>query len=117
MVNFENLRTKKTKPIAINQIEIFRRLPKPPGINDLYTSQAEVLEAWFQRRAEHDLVVKLHTGGGKTLVGLLMGQSTLNEQREPVLYLAPTVQLMNQALEKAKAHGIAAVPYEPGSAV
>jgi replicative superfamily II helicase len=43
-----------------------------------------------------------------------MAQSTLNETGEPVLYLAPTVQLVNQTLEKAKAHGIPAVPYERG---
>lgn len=59
-------------------------------------------------------MIKLHTGGGKTLVGLLMAQSTLNETKEPVLYLAPTRQLVKQTLEKAKAHGIAAVPYEKG---
>jgi replicative superfamily II helicase len=31
-------------------------------------------------------VLKLHTGGGKTLVGLLIGQSTLTEKKEPVLH-------------------------------
>jgi replicative superfamily II helicase len=43
-----------------------------------------------------------------------MAQSTLNETSEPVLYLAPTVQLVNQTLEKARALGIHAVPYERG---
>jgi replicative superfamily II helicase/Holliday junction resolvase len=114
VVDFEKLRTKKKKAKVIEPSEIFRRLPKPPGINDLYTSQAEVLQAWFDRRNEHDIVLKLHTGGGKTLVGLLMAQSTLNETSEPVLYLAPTVQLVNQAMDKAKAHGIRAVAYETG---
>ena len=114
MVDFDKLRTQKKKPKVIEPTEIFRRLPKPPGINDLYTSQAEVLNAWFSRRTEKDIIVKLHTGGGKTLVGLLMAQSTLNETSEPVLYLTPTVQLVNQALEKAKALGIHAVPYERG---
>ncbi|CCD29855.1 Helicase superfamily protein [Candidatus Glomeribacter gigasporarum BEG34] len=114
MVDFDKLKTKKTKSRDIEPTEIFRRLPKPSGINDLYTSQAEVLQAWFKRRQERDVVLKLHTGGGKTLVGLLMAQSTLNETREPVLYLAPTVQLVNQTLEKAKALGISAVPYERG---
>ena len=76
MVDFDKLRTQKKKPKVIEPTEIFRRLPKPPGINDLYTSQAEVLNAWFLRRMEKDVVVKLHTGGGKTLVGLLMAQST-----------------------------------------
>ncbi|HBO1104124.1 TPA: DEAD/DEAH box helicase [Pseudomonas aeruginosa] len=89
-------------------------MPKPQGINDLYTSQAEVLEAWFERKDERDTVVKLHTGGGKTLVGLLIAQSTLNDLKEPVLYLAPTTQLVKQTLEKAKSLGILAVPYTRG---
>jgi replicative superfamily II helicase len=114
VVDFNKLRTQKKKTKAIVPAEIFRRLPKPPGVNDLYTSQAEVLQAWYERRQERDVVVKLHTGGGKTLVGLLMAQSTLNETTEPVLYLAPTVQLVNQTLEKAKALGIRAVSYERG---
>ena len=114
MVDFNKLRTSKRKANIIDPLEIFRRLPKPPGINDLYTSQASVLQTWFDRRNEQDIILKLHTGGGKTLVGLLIAQSTLNEIREPVLYLAPTVQLVNQTLEKAKAHGIPAVAYEKG---
>ena len=114
MVDFVKLNTQKKRPTPIEPLEIFRRLPKPPGINDLYTSQAEILETWFQRRTERDVVLKLHTGGGKTLVGLLMAQSTLNETSEPVLYLAPTKQLVNQTLEKAKSLGIAAVAYQPG---
>lgn len=103
MVNFAKLRTLKKKATPADPLEIFRRLPKPPGINDLYTSQAEVLETWYERRNQRDVVLKLHTGGGKTLVGLLMAQSTSNETSEPVLYLTPTTQLVNQTLEKAKA--------------
>ncbi|HDS3853782.1 TPA: DEAD/DEAH box helicase family protein [Legionella pneumophila] len=112
MVDFNKLRDKKNKPKPIEPIEIFRRLPKPFGINDLYTSQAEVLQSWFTRRNDHDVVIKLHTGGGKTLVGLLIAQSTLNETKEPVLYLTPNKQLLNQTLEKTKAIGINAVEYQ-----
>lgn len=114
MVDFNKLRTQKKKQKVIDPIEIFRRLPKPPGINDLYTSQAEVLKAWFDRRTERDTVLKLHTGGGKTLVGLLIAQSTINETGEPVLYLTPTVQLVKQTIEKANELGLNAVPYESG---
>lgn len=113
MVDFNKLRGSIKKQKPIEPTDIFRRLPKPPGINDLYTSQAEVLKEWYRRRTDHDVVVKLHTGGGKTLVGLLMAQSTLNETGEPVLYLAPTTQLVNQTLEKARSYGITAVPYVP----
>jgi replicative superfamily II helicase len=114
-VDFDKLRQKKQKPPTIDPIEIFRRLPKGEGINDLYTSQSEVLQSWFQRRQSADTVVKLHTGGGKTLVALLMGQSTLNELGEPVLYLVPTRQLVTQVLEQAAQYGISAVPYERGA--
>lgn len=114
MPDFSKLKASKPKAKVVEPEEIFRRLPKPPGINDLYQSQAEVLRAWYERRNERDLVIKLHTGGGKTLVGLLMAQSTLNEKGEPVVYLTPTVQLMNQALAKAKEYGLPAVPYAKG---
>jgi len=115
MVDFKKLRAAKTQATIIEPTEIFRRLPKPPGINDLYTSQAQVLEEWFNRRNERDLVIKLHTGGGKTLVGLLIAQSVLNEHQEPVIYLSSTKQLVRQTLEKASEYGISAVSYSKGT--
>lgn len=111
MLDFKKLRASKAKVSVTDPIEIFRRLPKPIGITDLYTSQAQVLEQWYKRRNERDLVIKLHTGGGKTLVGLLIAQSILNETGEPVVYLSPTVQLVEQSLHKANEYGINAVPY------
>ena len=114
MVDFNKLRAKKKRKNVIEPWEIFRRLPKPPGINDLYGSQEKVLKEWFSNRRNRDVVVKLHTGGGKTLVGLLMAQSTLTEISEPVLYLTPTTQLVDQTLKKAREIGVPAVPYERG---
>src|SRR5579884_984329 len=112
MVDFRRLRASKTHAVAIDPVEIFRRMPKPPGINDLYTSQEEVLKNWFSRRNEHDTVIKLHTGGGKTLVGLLIAQSIMNEFRAPVIYLSPTVQLVQQIIEKARSYDIPATAYD-----
>jgi len=114
VVDFKKLREAKAKPKPINPREIFNALPKPPGINDLYASQAEVLDNWFARRTDKDVVVKLHTGGGKTLVALLMAQSVMNEISEPVLYLAPTNQLVGQVLAKSREYGIPALPYTKG---
>ena len=114
MVDFNKLKRKKQKPKSINPLEIFRRLPKPEGINDLYTSQTEMLQKWFENRKNKDTVIKLHTGGGKTLVGLLMAESTRNETGEPVLYLTPTKQLVQQTIEKAEQLGIPVVPYVAG---
>jgi replicative superfamily II helicase len=109
MVDFRKLAASKGKPKPINPREIFNSLPKPPGINDLYASQAEVLDAWFPRRTDRDVVVKLHTGGGKTLVALLMAQAVMNELGEPVIYLAPTNQLVDQVIAKSKEYGIQTV--------
>ena len=111
MVDFKKLRESKAKPKPINPRDIFNTLPKPPGINDLYASQAGVLDAWFLRRNDKDIVVKLHTGGGKTLVALLMAQSVMNEYGEPVIYLAPTNQLVEQVLTKSREYGIPALRY------
>ena len=44
------------KTSVTDPIEIFRRLPKPPEITDLFTSQAQVLEEWYKRRNECDIV-------------------------------------------------------------
>jgi superfamily II DNA or RNA helicase len=72
------------------------------------------LKLWNKRRAERDLVIKLNTGGGKTLVGLLIGQALLNELHKPVLCLCPTRQLVQQTLEKGREVSISAVGYETG---
>lgn len=65
MVDFKKLKSKKNTIKSDNPIEIFRRLPKPEGINDLYSSQTEILTEWYERRNEKDIIIKLHTGGGK----------------------------------------------------
>ena len=49
MVDFKKLRAEAARTKAIDPLEIFRRQPKPPEINDLYTSQAEVLNEWHKR--------------------------------------------------------------------
>jgi len=111
-VDFKKLREAKKQPPVIDPLEIFRRLPKKAEIRDLYGSQVEVLQAWFSNRGEQDHVIKLHTGGGKTLVGLLIAQSILNETSEPVIFICPNNQLVAQTLDKAKEYSVPAVPYE-----
>ena len=114
MVDFSKLRRQRETSVSIDPREIFLRLPKTPGFDDLWSSQADTLDAWFARREEQDIVIKMNTGGGKTLVGLLVAQSTMNEKQGPVLYLCPNTQLQGQVLEQARQYGIAAVPYVRG---
>ena len=66
-----------------------------------------VLKQWEARQANtRDVIVKLHTGQGKTLVGLLMLQSRLNAGKGPVVYLCPDHFLIAQTCQQAKQFGI-----------
>ncbi|MDR3719105.1 MAG: DEAD/DEAH box helicase family protein [Bryobacteraceae bacterium] len=111
-LDLNKLREAKKQPKVIDPVEIFRRLPKKADIKDLYGSQVEVLNAWFADRTKPDHVVKLHTGGGKTLVGLLIAQSIVNETSEPVVFICPNNYLVGQTLKKATEYSIPAVAYE-----
>lgn len=48
----------------------------------------------------------MHTGQGKTLIGLLILQSKLNEDVGPALYLCPNNYLVDQTVAQAKQFGI-----------
>ena len=113
-VDFQKLRRPPTRDPVWDPIEIFQTLPKPEHINDLWDTQAAALRAWHQRRSQRDLVIKLNTGSGKTLVGLLIGESVRRELQQPFLYLAPTRQLATQVVQKATESGIPAESYQSG---
>jgi len=104
--------------------DLFNALPeKIAGLDYLRGPQDQVLAAWHDRRDEQDLVIKMNTGGGKTLVGLLIARSWLNEGIWPVAYLVPDGFLLEQVMEEARQVGIAttkdpkAPEYQQGRAV
>ena len=68
--------------------------------------QTEVMNLWFEHRNRRDRVIKLNVGSGKTLVGLLLLQSSINENTGPALYVSPNKQLLQQVLREAEALGI-----------
>lgn len=94
---------------------LFDALPrKQPGLGYLRQVQATVLERWSPRRDETDLVIKMNTGTGKTVVGLLILQVSLHDGAGPALYLAPTPQLAERAAEEGRRLGLAIVT-DPGN--
>jgi hypothetical protein len=89
---------------------LFDALPnKVAGYGYLRAVQDAVLTQWSARRNERDIVVKTNTGGGKTVVGLLMLQCSLNEGIGPALYLAPDPHLAERVLEEAANLGLETV--------
>lgn len=73
----------------------------------LRQEQGEVLEKWYARKDDRDVVIKQNTGGGKTVAGLLIAQSCLNEGVGKALYLAPDTYLAARVREEAGRLGLA----------
>jgi hypothetical protein len=87
--------------------EIFKRLTLRGGIENIWETQAEALKEWhFNHRAKNDVVIQMNTGGGKTLVGLLMAQSLANENKGRVLYVCANNQLVEQTHRRADEIGL-----------
>jgi len=107
MVDFtKRLKTTKTK-VFIDPIELYDSLDRKADKGPLRPAQEVVLNTWFaEKRGQKDVIVKLHTGQGKTLIGLLMLQSRLNEFKEPVVYLCPNNFLIDQTCNQANQFGI-----------
>ena len=90
-----------------NPVEIYDSLDRTSAAGPLRNSQVEVLTDWFENhKDDKDIVVKLHTGEGKTLIGLLILLSKLNMNKGPCLYICPNKYLVNQVCKEAIKFGI-----------
>ena len=114
MVDFnKRLRDKKLDNF-VKPLELYNSLDRASDKGPLRPAQLAVLDEWFcNRLGDRDVIVKLHTGQGKTLVGLLMLQSQLNSGNGPALYLCPDNFLIDQTIEQAKQFGISTCQANP----
>lgn len=95
------------KTRTIDPREIFMTLPsKAPGYGYPRDVQSEVWKKWFDIRNEKNVILKMNTGSGKTVVGLIMLQSCLNEEKGPAIYVVPDNYLVKQVVDEAKRLGI-----------
>lgn len=108
MVKFEDLLDDDELPV-IDPRDIFLTLERDKRFAFPRDIQTEVVKAWFDNRDKRDTIIKLNVGSGKTLVGLLLLQSSLNEGKGPALYICPDNQLVSQVLEEAAALGLEVV--------
>lgn len=109
MVDFSKRLGKKDKGKILDPVALYDTLDRASDKGPLRPAQTAILTGWHKAyRNQRDLVIKLHTGEGKTLIGLLLLQSKLNEGTGPALYLCPNRFLVNQTCWQAKQFG---VPY------
>ena len=91
----------------INPVEIYDSLDRRSETGPLRPSQKRVLSDWFStRKDERNNIIKLHTGEGKTLIGLLILQSKINSNDGPCLYICPNKYLAEQVRLEAQKFGI-----------
>jgi len=107
MVDFKKKLSGKSKSKAIEPVSLYETLDRAHDKGPLRPAQLHVLQQWFSNhRNDKNLIVKLHTGQGKTLIGLLMLQSKINEGKGPALYLCPDNYLIEQTCDQARQFGI-----------
>ncbi|ELW9234635.1 DEAD/DEAH box helicase [Proteus mirabilis] len=107
MVDFTKRLKNKSLPKKINPIEIYDSLDRRSETGPLRPSQSLVLEEWFTKyKNRKNNIIKLHTGEGKTLIGLLLLLSKINSGEGPCLYVCPNIYLADQVKNEAKKFGI-----------
>jgi len=112
MSNFDFTKVSKSKekpsdPDWSNPVTFFYKLSHPE-IRDLYPVQRDILQCWYTefKSGLNDKMVSLNTGGGKTLIGLMMAESIRRETSGKVLYICPNNFLGKQTLDESAKYGI-----------
>ena len=106
-LDFSKIGTGSTVDTVLPPREIFNALPnKETKFQYPRDVQSQVWSKWFERREESSLVIKMNTGSGKTVVGLILLKSCLNEGRSPAVYICPDKYLVKQVIDAAGEIGI-----------
>ena len=78
-IDFTKQLKKKIKKLSENPIEIYEDLDRSASVGPLRPVQVNILTEWYKNRKDNkELIIKLPTGAGKTLIGLLILKSKLN---------------------------------------
>ena len=105
MLDFKKIINENKINNIINPREIFMSLPnrKYDYPRDV---QTEVWTQWMEKREEKDIIIKMNTGSGKTIVGLIILMSCIREDKKPAMYVVPNKFLMKQVIKEAESLGI-----------
>lgn len=107
MIDFKKRLVTTASQKQIDPAALYETLDRASDKGPLRPIQETILNIWHsERRNDRDVVVKLHTGQGKTLIGLLMLQSKMNEKAGPAIYLCPNNYLIEQTCTQATQFGI-----------
>jgi superfamily II DNA or RNA helicase len=83
--------------------EMFRDI-KNRKVTGALPHQAEIWREYCKKEFTDvaDIALQLPTGSGKTLIGIGIAEWRRRKNKERVVYLCPTVQLVNQVVEQSQ---------------
>lgn len=102
----KKLESKNKPALPIDPIDLYQSLYHKDGYAYLRGIQEEVLKSWHSRRDDKEVLCKMNTGSGKTLVSLMMLYSKLVEGAGTAVYVCPDNYLLDQARKQANLYGI-----------
>ncbi|KAB0457883.1 helicase C-terminal domain-containing protein [Vibrio kanaloae] len=107
-INFEKRSSSKGTEKKTHPREIYDALDRHANKGPLRVPvQSTVLDNWFDNyKDQRDVIIKLPTGEGKTLIGLLILQSKINQKKGASLYICPNKYLADQVRIQADEFGI-----------
>lgn len=107
MIDFSKKLKQSTITRIVAPIDLYASLDRRSDAGPLRPAQESILNEWFKsRNDDKDIIIKLHTGEGKTLIGLLMLLSNMNAGRGPSLYVCPNIYLAEQVRNEALKFGV-----------
>lgn len=116
MIDFKKRLKKKEILKKVNPIEIYDSLDRRSEAGPLRDSQEKILSAWHNNyNLNKNIIIKLHTGEGKTLIGLLILQSKINSGKGPCAFVCPNKYLSEQVKQEASKFGIPFCDFSHGN--
>lgn len=106
MIDFSKLNIEKQDKI-LEPRDIFMSLPsKSKEYEYPRDVQSEVWKDWFDNKDKKNTIIKMNTGSGKTVVGLMILQSCINQGLGPAVYVVPDNFLIEQVRVEAEKLGL-----------
>jgi replicative superfamily II helicase len=108
MVDFSKKLKNQAKQIVTDPIKIYESLDRQTEkVGPLRKPQQKVLQEWFASRLkDKNVILKLNTGAGKTLAGLLILESKRRQNHGVEIFLCNNSNLINQTIHQANLFGI-----------
>lgn len=109
--DFASALVSNTEETLISPEDIFSKMTSG---KQLWLGQGDALRKWDEEREKNDILLSMDTGMGKTIVGLLISYSIMNERKMKSLYICASKQLVEQTIAEANDLGIEVASYMNG---